>query len=308
MLNQVVSTSLTRPEAIETLRDLKGDPFFLFLHYLDPHYEYRDHPDFDYADAYNGWLKETRPSIEGLRDARQRLDDADLGYLTDLYDEEIAHTDQQLGRLFAFLNDSGLADTTAVILVSDHGEEFMERGWLGHTISLHDELTRVPLVLVLPGIDSVTPVVSRTVETRAIFATVLDYLDVSREHFEAADSLLSAVRGSATHGITNATVGVAFSEVWLPNQDLGKRVQASSLRTDGWKLIRNTGSKSSSLYDLTRDASERHNVITEQPKESGELGELLESWMREMEGNKAAPRRGPDAETMDRLRSLGYVR
>ena len=95
----------------------------------------------------------------------------------------------------------------------------------------------------------------------------------------------------------------------MPDQGLGKRVRASSLRTDGWKLVRDSGLKSQYLYDLTRDAFERHNVIDKQPKESDELKQLLERWMRKMEGGSPeTPRQTPSAETIRRLRSLGYIR
>ena len=57
-----------------------------------------------------------------------------------------------MGRIFSHLQKLGLLDDTIVLLVSDHGEEFLERGYWGHVeINLYDEILRVPMLLKLPG-------------------------------------------------------------------------------------------------------------------------------------------------------------
>ena len=71
-------------------------------------------------------------------------------------------TDQQLSRLFETLESYPADESWAVILTADHGEELLERGWFGHTITLYDELVRVPLIVRGPGIspdrNAATPV------------------------------------------------------------------------------------------------------------------------------------------------------
>lgn len=60
---------------------------------------------------------------------------------TERYDAEIAHNDQNLSKLVAKLKELGVLDNTLVVVVSDHGEEFLEHGWASHRHSLCEELT-----------------------------------------------------------------------------------------------------------------------------------------------------------------------
>ncbi len=131
-----------------------GRPFFLLVHYFDPHYVYRHHPEHDRTAGYAGpltpgmgiWtLRDLRSG--GRHGGRPRLTGADAGYLAGLYQEETAYTDAALGRLLDGLAARGLAAGTWVAVTADHGEEFMRHGWIGHTRTLYDELLRVPLVI-----------------------------------------------------------------------------------------------------------------------------------------------------------------
>ncbi len=102
--------------------DEADEPFFLWVHYYDPHYVYQKHEGFDFGD--------------------ERVD---------LYDSEIAFTDHHIGRVFDDLRQRGVWDETAVIVASDHGEGFGERGIYLHGYDLYAPQTRVPLVMRVPG-------------------------------------------------------------------------------------------------------------------------------------------------------------
>jgi len=280
-------------------------PFFVFLHYFDPHYEYRNHPDFDYADGYEGWLQDTSVDIHGLRDRRHDLSEADLDYLRDLYDEEIAFTDAQIGRILSYLRESGLDENTIIIVVADHGEEFMERGWLGHTTSLHEEQVRVPLIVALPAGEHQIRRVASVVETRAIFATVLDFMQPETRIVSLKGSLLPLMSGKAY----GEAATPAYSEVWLPDANIDKRLRMSSVRTDRWKLIRNTTHDREYLYDLSIDPDERVDLLVAESERGKELRGLLEVWLRAMEEvGGEAPAAKLSEEQLQELRSLGYFR
>jgi len=105
-------------------------PFFLYLHLLDPHAPYDPPPPFD--DRYP-----RSPALPA---------DRSIGR----YDGEVAFVDAEFGRLLGALARQGLADDTLLIFVSDHGEELMEHGSMGHGYSLFEEVVRVPLVMHLP--------------------------------------------------------------------------------------------------------------------------------------------------------------
>ena len=99
--------------------------------------------------SYRGRL-EPGMEIGELRSIRSKLMADDVSYLRNLYREEVAFTDHQIGRLLRLLDTGDRPANTVVILTSDHGEEFLTHGWLGHTRSLFDELIRVPLIIRLP--------------------------------------------------------------------------------------------------------------------------------------------------------------
>ena len=111
-------------KAIRFIRQQTDKPFFLWVHYYDPHFQY-----------------ETHPGIPNFGDNQ-----------IDRYDNEIRFTDQQIGRVLAHLKNQGLYDNTAILVTGDHGEGFGEHGVYLHGYHLYAAQTRVPLILRIPGI------------------------------------------------------------------------------------------------------------------------------------------------------------
>ncbi len=98
------------------------EPFFIWAHYLEPHYPYRRHPSYDFGD---------RP--------------------LDRYDSEIAYTDRALGELFRYLKGTDFWPHTLIIITSDHGEAFYEHGLREHSSRPYQEEIRVPLIIRHPA-------------------------------------------------------------------------------------------------------------------------------------------------------------
>jgi len=111
--------------AINALDRPIEQPFFMFLHYFDPHNDYVPHKDFRFG---------KRP--------------------VDLYDGEIAYTDHHIGRLFKYLRKTGLMEKTVILFIADHGEEFRDHGGTRHSKTLYEEVLKIPLVIRVPGFDS----------------------------------------------------------------------------------------------------------------------------------------------------------
>ena len=298
--------------AVSYLGKKRNKPFFLFLHYFDPHNAYRHHEGWHFADAYKGWLRDQPQDISMLRNQRQALDKADIAYLSDLYDEEIAYTDQQIGRLLDFLRSRGLDEDTAIIVVADHGEEFMERGWLGHSASLYDELIRVPLLMVLPGVRDPAKTSKETVETRSVFSTILDYVGVdwSGDGDLPPPSLLDLVRGKEPKAGNEAFAG-AFSSVGFPEFLLKKgepHLKILSYRTSRWKVIHDYTRHREFLFDLAADPGEKNNLSREKPEKMKELLGRLDAWASRVEDISPGPSASEgDAAERDKLKALGYV-
>jgi len=118
--------------AFDWLERRKDERFFLFLHYMDPHDPYFEHP-------YNGIgvARVSMPEPESKEAAR----------LQALYRGEIEYLDVQFGKLLAKLEADGLYDDTVIVITADHGEEFDEHGGFWHGLTLYDEQIHVPLLI-----------------------------------------------------------------------------------------------------------------------------------------------------------------
>ncbi len=130
--------------AVDVLDRIGDRPFFLFLHFYDPHWHY-DPPEstrriFDkaYAGTITGRLQDFS------RRSRSNVSAADLAHLIALYDGEIRYVDDELARVFDHLRARGLERGTLVLVTSDHGEEFLEHGSWEHQKTLYEEVVRVP--------------------------------------------------------------------------------------------------------------------------------------------------------------------
>src|SRR5262249_16681448 len=138
-------------EAIDGARE----PYFLYLHTLDPHDPYEP-SDADWEAFRDGGYR-------GISDPRRliekgRLAKPGLAFLRSKYRGEIRHNDRAFGALLDGLASRGL-DRAIVIFTSDHGEEFLDHGGLLHRQTLYDEILRVPLAVHLPGRQAARPLV-----------------------------------------------------------------------------------------------------------------------------------------------------
>ncbi len=140
-------------EAIDWLSNRESsDPFFLTLHLFDPHDPYDPPPPFDerFTDSGAEGITWWPATANGALDSPEEH----IEHLTGLYDGEIAWTDSQLARLFAYLRDAGLDENTVILFTADHGEEFLEHGGVGHGLTMHREVIHVPMIITGPGIPS----------------------------------------------------------------------------------------------------------------------------------------------------------
>ncbi len=296
--------------ALDFLPTSAEQPFFLFLHYFDPHYLYEDHPDWKWADGYQGWLRGPHNDFGNLRAKRHLLEVSDLRYLRDLYHEEIAATDHQIGRLLDGISTHGLDDDVAVIVVADHGEEFMEHGWLGHTISLYDEVIRVPLVMRIPGVAGGSRI-DRPVETRQIFSTVLDYLQLKGvDRGLRRESLLPLLLEDRGPQVVYRGPEAAFSAALLADAPIrsGKRIHLFAMQEKRWKLILDATRGQELLFDLERDPLEKTDLAAIEHEKLGAMRQRLQGWIQDMNQTDGPARELElTEEEIEQLKALGYL-
>ena len=246
--------------ALKVLGEIAGSgkPFFLFLHYWDPHSPYRPPPPFNRA-----FWREGAPEGEEL-----------LDYIISQYDGEVAYVDAMVGELLDAMDDRGLLDDTVVIVTADHGEELRQHGdYLGHK-GLYDTVTRVPLIIKAPGCEA--RVVDALVQHVDIAPTILELAGVSGGLDSDGRSLVPLLEGG---GAESRPV------VMLENT----QQKAIGIRTERWKLIRYLERTEDGLpkgyvqlFDLERDPEERVNLAYHETDVSRELGEELDRRVGEL--------------------------
>lgn len=235
---------VTVDKALAWLEDVRSDqPFFLAVHLFDPHDPYAPPAPFDTLYAPEGiagdsvW--EFTPEGSLARPSQKE-------HLMNLYDGEIAWTDGQLGRLFAGLREMGLSGSTIVALTADHGEEFLEHGYVGHGRTLYGETVNVPLVLSGPGVPE-GKVDSSAASQLDVLPTVLGLLDAGPpDHSEGIDLLA----GQATRSRPIPASGV----------NTGPPFELASVVWDGRKVLWYPEADTCVGYDLTSDPGEQNPV------------------------------------------------
>lgn len=292
-----------------TLRWLRGDrdkPFFAYLHYRDVHAPYVPPPPYDRMFVKQG---ERRPlskaEIRSLPlDLRRPLRHRDLASYVERYDGEIRYTDDHLARFLDTLTKEGFLDDTVIFLTADHGESFLEHGSWTHGTGLYEELTHVPLLLVLPKEKHAGKRVEAPVHAMDVYPSILELLDAEIPADLQGKSLFEAIEGRAD---PNRPV---FSEA-LVNRRLrpANFGQIAAVRMGGWKLIYNRWTKSSELYNLAEDPGETRDLAAQDPERARDLLRRISANDREnaqrshhVQGGKELP-----ADVVEGLRSLGYV-
>ena len=277
-------------------------PFFLYLHYLDPHSPYDAPPPYDrvFTDpAYRGPFTGSHVQLDEVIAGSLAVDPSDLRHLVALYDQEISYVDAMIGDLLDTLEQDGLLENTVVVFLSDHGEEFLEHGSVLHGYTLYEEQLRIPLVICdpqRPGPRRVEPV-TRQVD---VLPTLLELLDVPYAGWIEGRSVV--------HLMGEGTVEEAVPPVYAMASLMAmKTVQREALMLDGWKYIRSERpDPAEELYDLAADPGETADLSVARAERTESLRHALDA-LRGSFRSAVADTVVLTEEERERLRSVGYV-
>ncbi|MFT5583849.1 MAG: arylsulfatase A-like enzyme [Cognaticolwellia sp.] len=153
--------------ATDFVRSQEGESVFLFLHLYDVHYPYQAPGDWEEKFDRKGSDDDLRYK-NYFRYQKHPVKAEQMAHQVAQYDEEIAYVDDQLRQLVAQFQAAGR--DPLIIVTSDHGEEFGERGSWGHAHTLNPEQLRVPLIIAGPGVK--TQVIETTVGLQDLAPTL----------------------------------------------------------------------------------------------------------------------------------------
>ena len=294
-----------------------GEPWFAYIHAMDPHVPYEPSPEdatafglpplgpFLMPPAYNGILP---------YDVTPALPVELLETLTKQYDAEIRGFSRGFGILISELATRGILENTIVVVVGDHGEEFHEHGAWKHGHSLHREVTQVPFIVRLPAVLGDAALASRGVRIGGV-ATLLDVfptlLDLCSIRYPRG-----AERGSGSSFVTQIIPAEGCARFSIQERVLLGEVSTSpggirSIRKGRWQLIvarKPPHADAIALYDDVSDSQHVRNEADELPLVAQALRAEMDAAFGELgmvavEGGD----RAFDPDTARRLRSLGYV-
>jgi arylsulfatase A-like enzyme len=192
-------------------------PLFLWVHYVDPHYSYNPPADFDPGDP-GAACREMMARVKRREIPKGALQSDDggvasaaLASCSQLYDAEVAYSDDEVGRLLAGLRREGRLDNAYVVFTSDHGENLGEaRLHYEHGPSLHDSSLRVPLVIVGPGVEPGTD--THPILLQDLAPTLLALAGVPEAQRPAADGVDQSARVRGAVPDRAAVERIAFAE------------------------------------------------------------------------------------------------
>ena len=273
-------------------------PFFLFLHYYDVHSDYASLPVYEeqFVHQYSGPIDGSTEQLAKLIDGgnpRKSLNHDDVQHLIDLYDASVRQIDNEIGKLTEILTETGLIDTTLLVITSDHGEEFLEHGSVLHGKTQFQELIQVPLIMKGTGLPSGIRVKEMT-SLVDLVPTILKTLGIRPTDNYDGVELCSLWEN---YGRTSFE-RFLFSEA---NQ-VGEQY---AVRLPRYKLILDEPKMRTYLFDLASDHREQRDISSEHIDLVETLLAQVRDYMRLT--SAAEPISSLTQKEVEALKSLGYA-
>ncbi len=254
------------------LEEHHQEPFFIWLHYFDPHHPLEPPPPYNQLYAHDPYLG------------------------------EIAYSDESLGTFLDHLRRLGVYDRTIVVFTSDHGEGRGDHNESTHSLLLYDSTLHIPLIIKPAGAPAETAGrrVARRVGTVDILPTVLDLLGIEPPENIQGRSLASELDPSKPSSrsrdeIYAETLSPRFSRNWG---------ELRSLIVEDYKYIYGPRKE---LFDLAEDPRELNNLVDQDPETAAGLKQRLEEYLAEHAVAGLDSSVAVDEATVRRLQALGYL-
>ncbi len=254
-------------------------PFFLWVHYIDPHAPYKTHKDFSPAGNIPHWKLPPRERVRAR------------------YASEVAFMDHHIGKLL-----QALPDDAVVLFVADHGESLYDHGYLGHGRHVYQDNLRIPLMIKSPALSPGRN--NHPARGLDIAPTLLGLAGLPAAPGMRGGNLLQDTPKENTPRFFE-TYGGAVPRVPGLRALIAGNPTHQGVELNGWKYIlqRDGGEE---LYRLTEDPGERANRLRREPETTAKLKALLRDWL---DANAPAPPApaGLTGEDLQALKSLGYT-
>ena len=306
LLSPILGSRLTE-RAIATLKQNGDKPFFMLIHYWDTHIPYRTtdeiYEEFKPSDIDSSptleeisrnWLPVRRRTylnyarILGIRTVAE---------MKALYDAAIRYVDNNLQKLFTFMQDAGIYDNTLIIITSDHGESLDEHGVYFAHHTLYDPTIHVPLIIV--NLNEKGKRVKGFVQHVDLVPTILETLGMDVKIKNLDGTSLVPFINSGKSDKSFIIVEEAASERKLAiRTHIWKHIYAPDPARAVCKWCRTIHGGEQELYNLRDDPAEIKNIVEHEEEVAKELRSILDESLRSFE------RKGERLKLMNKIRKM----
>ena len=282
-------------------------PLFLYAHLLAPHGPYYWPSDgrTEFDPTYEGSVDGSVAAAVALIQKGVPEDHPDVRHLVALYDEYLRYVDERVGQIAAAAEEAA-DDGVVIVHTSDHGEAFMQHGYIGHAYHVYEELVHVPLTIAAPNSTLPTGhVVETPVSLMDLAPTLAEWCGLPEIEFELQGHSLSPLLREMPWA--GAARPLFFSARY--NEDLETRRPQLAVQFEQLKLIRTDqgGRTWYELFDLSTDPEERVDLLEERPVQAAALRSLLTAWFEQHRPTSSRPVLEIDAKLQEGLQALGYI-
>jgi arylsulfatase len=287
-------------EAVEWLGGNRERPFFLWVHYFEPHQPYDVVPQA----ARDRFLDvpSSHPLLDGVKPGSPHY--MRVRNKIDAYDGALSHADSEFGRLLGEMRKLDLLENSMIVVSADHGETLGEHGQHGHVFGLWEQVIRIPLFIRLPNVRPAR--VAGRVQHVDVVPTVVREMGLSVEEtppFEGQALPLSRSDDKRFWVREKLEPRDSFAETWYRNH------RAASMVTERWKFILDQPHDGTAartwLFDLDADPLEEVNLVGKETAVAEALEARLRTWMNEdFQSPDVIGKKGGELEM---LKALGYV-
>jgi choline-sulfatase len=229
-------------------------PEFVYLATVEPHVIYNPKKEFlaqYWKKPYKGPIKPALTGIQlgSIKSGKLKVNETDKAYIEALHNAEITQSDAVFATFIADLKAAGLYERSAVIVISDHGDEFWDHGDCGHAQGVHQELVHVPLIIRAPGVFPAGKVVETDVEAMDLMPTVLEL---------AGLPIPPETQGSSLVALARDEVGNSPRAAMTQNLAMSRGIKVGRYRFihGGGKI---------ELFDEIKDPREQDDVAGKRP-------------------------------------------
>lgn len=255
--DESVTSEKIADRTLEILADRAntGGRFFFWTHYVDPHADYIAHEGFEFGATAK-----------------------------DRYEGEVAYTDYHVGRVLDYIAKSDLAQRTAIVITSDHGEAFGEHGMIRHGFEIWEPLVRVPLFVYVPGLSP-----HRVKQRRGLIDLVPTLLDLAGvkpptgtgDDFVSGQSLVPELVKLPGH--------VPDDRIVFVDMQAGPNNEEKQAFIEGDVKLIATNGRPTGLYDLARDPGEAEDLLDSDPARREAIVARYQAFRRQLRTVRVDP-------------------